>query len=264
MLALRGAIISTALIALAATAQAGAWTQKEGEALLISTVDYSTATRGFDDGASLQGQDRFKKAELRSYLEYGLTDWATLVAQPEFRWKHIGDGLGEEVIGLGRADVGMRVRLKQSDPWIYSIQTSIRAPGAWDTIAPANGGDTEWEVDARILSGRGFSAFDRHGFIDLQAGYRHRFEDPADELHLDLTAGLNLTDNLLGVAQVFGSHSIGTPRGNFESSASLRLALSGVYKLNETWSVQAGLSQTAAGRNALFQSGAFVALWRKF
>jgi len=245
-------------------AKAAAWTQPKGKGLIITTLAYSFAENNFDDNGSLEDRSRFEKLELRPYLEYGLRDWATLVAQPEFRFKSLGDGPGEEVTGFGRADLGVRIRLKQIGPWVLSTQGSVRAPGARDDLAPANGGDTEWELDGRALAGRGFEAFGRHAFVDLQLGYRHRFDDPPNELRFDLTTGIDLTDKTQVFLQSFTTISTGSGDNIFEGSDDNKVSLSGVWKVTPVWSLQAGVLQTVIGRNALQETGGFFAIWRSF
>lgn len=259
-------LITSALMAWvsAESALAGAWTQHKGEGLVIVTLAHSQADQRFDAVGELQDQPEFRKTELRTYLEYGLTDWATLVAQPEWRTKEIGEGPGEQVSGFGRADLGVRVRLWQRESWVGSVQASVRAPGGGDPLAPANGGDTEWELDGRLLLGRGGTVLGRNAFTDMQLGYRHRFGDPADELRLDMTLGVDITPKILAIAQSFNTVSVGVPRGGFLSTREQKLSASIVYRIDEVWSVQAGGIIAPVGSNALNERGGFVSLWRKF
>ena len=245
-------------------ARAGAWTQSQGNGVVILTAAHSMAERAFDASGSNTLPRDFSKTEIRLYAEYGLTDWATLVAQPEWRHKKTGDGQGEEVDGLGRVDAGLRVRLWQGDGKVVSVQASARMPGTSDDLAPANGGDTDWEADARVLYGRGFSLFGRNGFVDTQLGYRVRFGRPADELRLDLTAGLNVTPKALVLAQSFNTVSVGGADLPFLDTREHKVSASVVYKVHDKWSVQVGGLLTVAGSNALEERGAILGIWRDF
>ena len=243
---------------------AGAWTQPAGEGLIIVSVDYSEADSGFGpDGQGVPARD-FRKTELRSYVEYGLTDWATAIVQPEWRDKETGPGQGERVRGLGRVDAGLRVRLWNGEGGVVSVQGAARMPGAADSLAPADGGDTEWEADGRLLYGRGFVLRGYNAFTDVQLGYRKRFGGPADEVRLDLTGGVTLTPTVLALFQSFNTLSIGTPDAPLTTTREHKVAASLVYHLTDDWSVQAGGIVTVAGENVLAQRGVSLGLWRSF
>jgi len=246
------------------SAWAGAWTQQQGKGLVIATLAHSVADSGFGDAGQGAPVADFRKTELRAYLEYGVTDWATFVAQPEWRDKKTGSGQGEAVRGLGRIDAGFRLRLWSDDSRVVSVQATGRMPGASDDLAPANGGDTDWEADARVLYGRGFSLFGRHAFTDMQVGYRVRFGAPADELRLDVTAGIDVTPKVLALAQSFNSVSVGSAEAPFLPTREHKVSASLVYRYDDAWSFQIGGLATIAGRNALRERGAILGLWRSF
>lgn len=245
-------------------AEAGAWTQPAGQGQVILSAHYSEADQGFGPvGEDTEIAD-FRKIELRSFVEYGLTDWATVTVQPEWRDKRVGPGQGETDRGLGRVDAGARVRLYDGERGVFSVQGSVRMPGASDRLAPANGGDTDWEVDARLLYGKGFSVFGLNGFRDMQLGYRVRFGAPADELRLDVTTGLSVTPDIQVLLQSFNSVSIGVADAPFLPTREHKVSASLVYKLDNVWSVQMGGLMVPAGSNALQERGVFMGIWRQF
>ena len=255
-------ISSTFCFLLAGTAvHAGAWTLPKGEGQAIVTLAYSFATDAFDENGQSVAVEPFEKFELRGFIEYGLTDWATIVVQPELRFK--GQGV-EESDGLGRFDFGLRTRLWSDDYAVASIEGNVSAPGQTDELVPLNGGDTDWELELRGLYGRGFDLWERHGFLDLQLGYRHRFSDPADEVIADLTLGLDVTERSLAVVQSFNRVSVGSAQFPFEDTREHKIAVSTVYRINDRWSAQAGSAVTAFGKNVLREQGFFIALWSKF
>jgi len=233
----------------------------QGEGQAIATVAYSFSVDSFDEDGKTVPVEPFEKFELRLFAEYGLTDWATLVVQPEIRFKEQGQ---EEADGLGRVDLGLRARLWRDDYAVVSVEGTVSAPGESDELPPLNGGDTDWEAEARLLYGRGFELGWRHGFLDAQLGYRHRFSDPADEIVVDLTAGLDLTERSFAMVQSFNRVSVGRARGIFEETQEHKLAFSSVYRLGDRLSLQAGSQITAYGRNVLIERGFFVALWSRF
>jgi len=245
-------------------ALAGAWTQPKGQGLVILSVDHSIADRKFDDAGQARPTDEFQKTEIRTYIEYGLTDWATLVAQPAWRDKKTGGVVGNEAQGFGRLDVGLRNRIWKNDSTVLSIQTSVRAPGADDDVAPVGDGDKDWQLDGRVLLGHGFSLFGRHSFADLQVGYRRRFGGPADELRFDLTTGIDVTPKILAMIQSFNGISVGEAALPFVPTREHKVTASIVYRFDDDWSFQAGGLMNVAGRNSLQERGAFVGVWRNF
>lgn len=240
---------------------AGAWTMPKGEGQAIVTMAYSFAGDAYDEDGNPVAIKPFEKYELRGFAEYGVTDWATIVFQPEVRLKEQDEA---ESKGLGRVDVGLRTRLWRNNFAVASIEGSVSAPGQSDDLAPLNGGDTDWEIEARALYGRGFDIGWRHGFFDAQVGYRHRFSDPADEVVVDLTVGLDVTERSFAMLQSFNRLSVGSAKLPFAKTQEHKLAFSTVYRVNDRWSVQAGSQATAYGRNVLREQGFFVALWSKF
>jgi len=249
------------LISGCVSVEAGAWTLPEGEARAIVTTAYSFAGDALDEDGRAVAIKPFEKYELRGFAEYGVTDWATVVLQPEIRLKEQGE---DHSNGLGRFDIGLRTRIWQNDFAVASIEGSVSAPGQSDELAPLNGGDTDWEIEVRALYGRGFELGSRHGFVDAQLGYRHRFSDPADEVVADLTLGLDLTERSFAMVQSFNRLSVGSATLPFAKTQEHKLAFSTVYRVSDQWSVQAGSQATAYGRNVLREQGFFVALWSKF
>ena len=249
------------LAALPSAVQAGAWTQEEGAGQAILTLAYSRADEAYGESGDAEPIRPFQKAETRLYLEYGWTDWATLLAQPELRWKEQG---GETSIGLGRVDLGLRTRLWRDDFAVVSVQGSLRIPGQTDELEPLNGGDTGFEADLRGLYGRGFEFRGRHGYVDLQAGYRHRVDEPPGELRLDLTLGWDLAEPWSLYAQSFNAVAVGGAGGRFERTRSHEIALGTLYSWNEEWALQVGAFTVVAGENALREHGLTLGIWRSF
>jgi len=242
-------------------AHGGAWTLAEGDGQGLVTLQYSFASDAFDEDGSPTAIEPFEKYELRGYFEYGVTDAVTLVVEPHLRRKTQGD---EQADGLGRVAFGGRARLWKNDAAVLSVGASVGAPGQNDELAPLNGGDTEWEVEGRILFGIGFDVFERHGFVDAQLGYRHRLKEPADELIADLTIGFDITERSFVMLQSFNKLSVGNARAPFSETQEHKLAFSTVYRLNDRLSFQAGTLATAYGHNVLREQGVFVSLWRTF
>jgi protein XagA len=63
---------------------AGAWLLAPGEGQAILYSSFSDTTRAFDTQGRLIPVQQYRKFELGTYIEYGLTDWLTLAVSPVY------------------------------------------------------------------------------------------------------------------------------------------------------------------------------------
>lgn len=243
---------------------AGAWTLPEGKGQAVATSTYTKSTRAFDDDGDLVRTPTFSKFEASLLLEYGLTDWLTLMLQPQFVHYDIAPPTDAETTGPGFTEIGARARLWSNATDVFSAQVVGRIPGRHGESNPAEAGYTDPELDMRLLYGHSFMVRGMAAYIDAQAGYRVRFDDPTNELRLDLTFGIRPRERLLLLAQSFNTISDGSAAGIFEDGREHKVQLSAVWSLNEAWAVQVGGIATIAGEDALRERGVVAALWRKF
>jgi hypothetical protein len=62
----------------------GAWLMPPDEGQAIVYSDFSDSNRAFDSQGHLIPVQQYRKFELGTYIEYGLTDWLTLVVAPAY------------------------------------------------------------------------------------------------------------------------------------------------------------------------------------
>jgi hypothetical protein len=62
----------------------GAWLMPPGDGQAIVYSAFSDSTRAFDSQGRLIPVPQYKKFELGTYIEYGLTNWLTLVVSPAY------------------------------------------------------------------------------------------------------------------------------------------------------------------------------------
>lgn len=242
---------------------AAAWTQPEGSGLFIGTATYTAGNRFFEDGRLTRVPD-YRKLETTFLIEYGATNWLTVVATPALRWTRVDTTPSDTFAGLGTSDLGARVRLWQDGSSVLSTQALVRIPGATDDRRPAQFGNTDPELDLRILFGHSFQAFERPAFVNLEAAYRLRFDDPPNEFRADITLGIRPAERWLLLGQSFTVVSDGSGSGPWRRYWYTKAQTSAVYEFAPGWSLQAGLVTTYAGDNALQENGGLVALWRRF
>lgn len=247
------------LAALAAGPALGsAWTLPAGEGFAAQTVAWTRSSEAWDAAGRLRPAPDTETWETRTYLEYGLRDGLTAVAQLSVSHETVGEPTPDLRLGLDWADLGLRLRLGQWRGAVFAAQGTVRLPGAWGEVRPATLGATEPEFDSRLLAGRGWQALGLSGWLDLQAAHRLRTGPEADELRLDLTAGLRPLPRLMVIAQAFGRVAV---EGGERDA---KLGLSAAWEATPTWTVQLGAGITAWGRVATRETTAHLAIWRKF
>jgi protein XagA len=259
-----GCVLAAGLIAFPNVAFAGAWTLDAGEGVAIVTGTPSRADKAFDGSGNLQSIPRYSKDELQALIEYGVTNWFTLMLAPSLQHIDIAAPIDAQRTGLGYTDIGGRVRLWQGDSWVLSAQTTFRMPGTFDKSNVAAIGYTDPEVDVRGLFGYSFAAGAWPAFLDIQVAQRFRIGGPPDEFRADVTLGVRPAERWLFLAQSFNVISEGAGDWGYASYAYYKFQLSAVYALTPALSLQLGGFTTYHGRNALQENGLVVGAWYKF
>jgi protein XagA len=255
---------ATSIAPSARPALAGAWTQQAGHGQALAVVTHSKSSHEFDDDGDLVGRPRYDKTEAGLLIEYGVTDWLTLMLQPQLLIVDIAPPVNADSSGPGYTDIGARARLWSDEDEVFSVQALGRAPGKHDESNPAEIGNTDAELDIRALYGHSFKVEDHDAFIDAQFAYRVRFDDPPSEVRFDFTFGIRARPDLLLLAQSFNTFADGSGQGIFEDGREHKIQLSAVWDLDKVWSLQLGGIATVAGENTLAQRGIVAGIWAKF
>lgn len=246
----------------AAPASADPYTRAAGEGRIIANAILTNASKAFDDQGDALDIADYKQQHLYITGEYGVTDDLTVVLAPSLQ--HVKQTGGQSFSGLGYTDVGAKYRIAHGDDWTSSLQLLARIPGEKSADPIAQISQTGMEYDAKAGVGYSFGP-GKKTFATGEVGYRFRSGDPPNEMHADFTLGSNVTDRLMLLAASYNTISDGKGRGIFNRRHRYHdIYVSGVYAINDNLSVQAGMTATVAGRNALRQSGPLVGLWYKF
>ena len=240
-------------------AWAGAWTLPEGTGQVIVKTSYSGADWVFDAAGQVRKADRFRKTEIEAFLEHGWRDNLTLLAKPVFQRVRSGE---DRQTGLSSLEAGARVRLgRLGAARIASAQASIILPGRdFDRTAPLlTSGHTDYE--ARVLYGDSGTVLGLEGYFDGQLAYRRRGGPPADELRLDLTVGVDLSErwSLTGASETIATQ--GEARAPYTHYRSQKLQAALRLDLGRGRWIEAGARHTFAGLAALRETGGFVSVW---
>jgi hypothetical protein len=135
---------------------------------------------------------------------------------------------------------------------------------------PAPGNHQE-DVEARILIGRGTTWSHRNFFWDTEAAYRYRSGAPADQFRGDATAGINLTQRVMVMGQIFSIKSLrnGSPFDSTNPNAQSDFDLyksqaSVVVSLRPSLRLHVGWSDAFSGRNTGKGHSAIFGIWKSF
>jgi len=247
-------------------AYGGAWTLEEGSAQAITTLTYYEADGGAS-GRDLQtpGSD-FKKWELSTYAEYGLTDSLTIGMQPRYQWL-VQDGPGAfhgTTDGFSDLDLFIRQRVWRDDSSVFSVQGMVKTPTGYDSGDMPALGNGQVDIEPRILFGSGFSLGTWPSFVDLELAYRFRTQSPADEVRFDATFGFRPLENWQLLLQSLNTIGMRNESSGGANYSVYKAQASVVRDLSDTVSLQLGGYIEYAGRNASLGEAGIVSIWLRF
>ena len=256
------------IIALAGGVSYGAaWVQKKHHGQIILTGNYTTANRFYDAEGNTQRQTQYVKYELNPYFEYGLSDRITLGAN--LFLQRSAQGINASW-GMGDSEFFARVHLAQIHGFVISLQPLVKLPSPTSETQQPLIGSHDPDAELTLSVGRGFSLFGRDHFANLDLGYRHRFGAPKDQYRIAATVGMNVSERLTLMPQLFVTRSTDIARNAAFTQSSgddyhlTKLQLSAVYRINSRLNAQAGYFTTLDGKNTGDGQGVILSLWRQF
>jgi hypothetical protein len=272
----RGWVASGALafiVGASTSAFGGAWTLPQGTGQVIETLYGWTGFGPPWGGNPPANQSRF---DAQTYVQYGLTDSLTAFGETAFEHYAIGEPTPNTYNGLDYSGLGLRQKLWSTGDWIFSGEATVFIPGAHDSKAPAQEGNTGWAGEARLNAGRNFTLASIPGlgwlpligsvpaFLDAEVAYRLRTEGPPDEWHGDLTVGFKFTPKIMLMLQDFTTVSMSTNNPTFPAWRQSVAEASVVYALDNKWSLQLGVFSTVWTVKTNSERGGTIAVWRNF
>ena len=111
------------------------------------------------------------------------------------------------------------------------------------------------------MYGRSGRYLKRAVFVDAQLARLWRF-GAADEVRLDTTVGMDVTENWLLLAQSYGGETDGA--GDGLRPGWINAEVSAVRRLPGGWRAQLGWRTASQGRETTVGAGPVAAVWRRF
>lgn len=238
--------------------------QPKGHGQAISTASYYRTSSSLDDQGYPTGGS-YRKLELSTYLEYGLTDRVTIGAQPFYQWADSGTGTAKQS-GNGFGDINLFVRhsLWRKGPWVSSVQATAILADAYDAAdLPARGnGNDAYEL--RLLAGRTLGP-KKTSYINLETAYRLGTGGTADQLRTDIALGYRYGRHLTLIQEVSYQDSLGGGDGMPGNSYTLLKAqVSVLYFVTDRIAVQAGYGGDLAGEGVGLGDAFLSGVWIRF
>lgn len=262
----------------------GAWLLAPGEGRAIVYSVFSESSQAFDFRGQLICEPQYRKFELGTYIEYGVTDWLTLSISPAYDriHGHPFDPLlpslkvppGRMYRGGGESGAAARIRLYQTENTVLSFQAGLQTRGA-SLAGPMSPFELRRapSLELRTAAGTTATIFGKESFIDAEAAYRFYAKQPG-EWRFDLTFGVRPVPGMLLMLQNFVSFTKAPPIfpdwvktngvSKYDRSWSDKLQPSIVFDITPQWSIQAGSFFTVAGRNAGREFGPLIGVWYRF
>ncbi|HCM84328.1 MAG TPA: hypothetical protein PKW15_00920 [Alphaproteobacteria bacterium] len=265
-------LVAFSLASISTPAHAGAWTQKSGEGQVITSFSYYETDAAYNAKSDrVSKTSSYHKSTLDVFAEYGLTDAYTLGLQTSYQWIYARNNLGSfRENDLSDTSFFLRERIWHDDFNVLSLQQLFTVPGPYSTRNAAAPGYGQSDAEFRVLYGHSGVIGGNNYFLDIQGAYRKRFEGPADEVRMDITAGIKPNENFMLLAQSFNTLGMRN-----ESTAAVitssgpdydlsKIQISGVLATSYDLSLQLGGAIDVAGRNTGAGKTLFVALWKEF
>lgn len=249
------ASLITFLVMLPRPAEAGAWTRPQGDGVLSLPVTYTTADEGFDDDGDRVDRLEFEMVEFAPYFEYGLLDTLTFGLQPKYRSVEVETSTGDRVTnsGLAETDVLLRQRLWGEGDAAFSVQGLVKLPVDPQEEEEAALGRDQMDAELSLLYGNRHRMDAGTFFYNLDVGYRHRVDDPDDQVNANAFAGWSVSkwtflvtsENTVGLESPPSvEDEVLTARRSFTQ---FKAGLVASYRITDNMGVSANASRIYAG-----------------
>lgn len=239
-----------AWLVLSDIALAAAWTRKPGTSFVAQSTKFFTTELSSDNELP------FRKVTATSYLEYGLFEGVTIGGELDYAKR--ADGAEES---LARGFV--RTRLWQGDSDVISGEISGGYPVLSTLAADAAARDVTPDLRIGLAYGRGL-AWGEGAWAEAFLSFRKRLRSPADEIKLDLTLGYRPAENIVLLAQAFGTLGLrneGPFGANYDA---LKASVSAGYRVTETRTLLLVIAQDVLGRNIDLGTEVGFTIWNEF
>ena len=240
---------------------AGAWTAAKGEMYNKLTYNYSIAEGEFasnGDRVDFCGNGKFTDQNITYYVEYGIIDQLTVFGSIPFKFLEYSENNSwYRSQGTGDVDLGLKYNFYNGDYGVFSAQGLVKIPAFYDVEDIPELGDGQYDVEARLLYGKSLYPH-IPGYINIEVGYRYRFEEPGDQFRYLIEFGVDIFKGMYGRVKLDGIAGIGNgdDNGAGASNPNLnpnfdlgKLVIALCYAITDKWSIEVGYTPSLWGVN---------------
>lgn len=245
----------------AANCLAGAWTMPKGKMYARFALNYYEADENFDedgDRVDFNGNGEFYDVNASAYLEYGFIERLTLVANLTYKYlNYEDDAMESESFGIGDIDLAARYLLYSGPGNALSVQGLLKVPETYDESDDVPLGNGQYDFEFRILFGQSLYPL-IPGYCNLEAGYRFRREEPADEFRYLVEMGIDMTSKSYARVKLDGIQGMGNEdpdvdvNGNPTTTSDYNLGKLDIclgYKLSQAYGIEIAYTPSLYGEN---------------
>ncbi len=251
-------------------AAGSAWTQGDGDLLILVPTSYTYVDQSFDShGDRKDRSDKFTMVEFSPLIEYGVTDYFTVGMQPKYRevWIKAADNTTDSNAGLAESDFFVRQRLWSHDDASLAMQLGVKVPLSPDENAQVALGRDQYDGEIKLAYGNRHNLGGSRIFYSGETGFKKRWEVPADEAFFNAFIGWAPRDSswsfILRSANTVSVGNEGTGPEVLTAFPDYKrhdAQLMTSYKFSNAVSVVGGVSSTYAGENVGIGKTGFIAL----
>lgn len=251
---------------------AAAWLQKQGKTQAIITARHLQSKHFTDWHGRKQAAPKLTQQNITPQLEYGLNPSTTLGGTLDLQRL---DSNGANQSNLKQATFYTRHLLWQNASTVITFQPMVGIAGTYDEATQPRMGTKQTTLQGRLLLGHNLPALRVRGmsipaFINTELGFSHTLPLGGQQVHADVTIGVQPAAKHMILAQSFNTFSL-TESGaasplqtNSEDYDQSTLQLSYIYQMTPSTRLQLGAFQHIRARNTGDGEGIFLSIWREF
>ena len=259
-------LVTVLLLLTPSAALAGAWNLPPGEGQAIMTYSLARADTAYFDDETLGNDVDFAKEETRVFYEHGLTKNLTAVVNAAHQTiGYIGPQSTINFKDFDKTELGLRYQILRREGLAVSVQGSyVLGGGPPESILDIGSRNDSFELRGLWGQSKEFDNF--VVFFDAQAAIRARNTSAVEDWRSDLTLGWKNKKKLMLLLQGYHTQRSEFSQDRFTVPIQKRTKLQGslVYQLKKNTSVQAGVTQTLAGRNVLKERSVTAGIWHRY
>jgi len=246
---------------LAPPIQKGAWTLKKGQLYTEIYTQYFWDNAQFTNGREKERwayNGKYKEIMSQLKLEYGLTDWDTILlytTAKQATWKDEFNTSTRKA--FTRIEPGIK-HLLFAQPFIGTLQLKAKIPLNYNAQATPSLDSHQIDIETRFLTAQPWPKLP--GYTKFEVGFTYRAEEPSNEIPYYFEFGYNLRPYFILKASLDGKTAIGA--GTKEDW--LVYTVGPIFKIGDLFNIEFGYGDTFAGRNTSVGKKIFSAISRQW